>query len=90
MIVNTSFIRRDMGNIQIRGTFICGINMCFFFYKKWLWNYKITGFTVFVSGRWWVDVKLWTFAEGDGGYQNETSANKGGGEFPEFGNFVRT
>ena len=32
--------------------------------NRWLWNHKNTRFTVFVGGRWWVDVKFWTFTDG--------------------------
>ena len=42
-------------------------------YNWCLWNHsKITQFTIFVRGVWWVDVKFWTIVKR--GYQNWTSA----------------
>ena len=42
-----------MGNIQIRGTFFVAL-ICAN-YNRWLLNYKITQFTVFVRGGWEVE-----------------------------------
>ena len=56
--VTTIFIRGDMENIQIRGTFLCDIYPICADYNRWLSNYKITQFTVFVRGGWEVDEKF--------------------------------
>ena len=47
--------------------------------NRWLWNYKITQFTVFVQCGWGVDVNFWMFAARAACEQNQTSVNKGGG-----------
>ena len=47
--------------------------------NRWLWNYKITQFTVFVQHGWGVDVNFWMFATCGTCEQNQTSVNKAGG-----------
>ena len=75
LTVNTISIWGSIGNTETRGTFFVALDCAN--YNRWLWNYKIIQFTVFVRDGWWADVKLWTFAGCGGGHQNQKSANKG-------------
>ena len=68
----------NMRNLQIRRTFFLAFISADS--NNWLWNkIKITLFNIFVIGGGRVTGKFWTFTVGDGGYQNQASACKGGG-----------
>ena len=63
-----------MENVQTRGTFFMAFIVAD--YNRWLWNYKITRFTIFVRGglsRDWCKVLN---VRRRGSYENRISANK--------------
>ena len=51
LIFNTISIWGNMGNVQTRGLFffVAFIGAA---YNRWLWNYKISQFTLFVRREW--------------------------------------
>ena len=78
-MVNTICIRGSIGNFQIKSAFF--VEFIGADYNRWIWNYKIKRFTVFVRGSWAVgDIKFWTFT-GGGVTKTEHVQTGGGSKF---------